>query len=55
MKKFKNNNTLYDSVKMKFINDENLKKNLTQNNTDNKLYGPQGGWSSGRSQNVLKK
>ena len=54
IKEFKNNNTLYDSVKMKFINDENLKKNSTQNNNDNKLYGPQGGWSSGRSQNVLK-
>jgi CCR4-NOT complex subunit CAF16 len=41
---------LYNSVKDKIINNKNIL--LTNNKIDKTLLGPQGGWSSGRSQNI---
>lgn len=47
---FNNKKTIYLSVKNKIINNKN--KKLSKNFIDKKLLGPQGGWSSGRSQNI---
>ena len=52
IKDFKNNDTLYNSIKMKFINDDNLKKKKNNIENNKNVLGPQGGWSSGRSQNL---
>jgi CCR4-NOT complex subunit CAF16 len=41
---------LYNSVKNKIINNKNLQS--INNKIDKHLLGPQGGWSSGRSQNI---
>ena len=39
------------SVKNKILNDKNRNKEDTMK-IDSTLFGPQGGWSSGRSQNL---
>ena len=52
IKDFKNNDSLYNSIKMKFINDDNLKKKKNNIESNKNVLGPQGGWSSGRSQNL---
>ena len=49
LKEFNTGKNLYHSVKNKMINDRNQENII---NIDRNLYGPQGGWSSGRSQNL---
>ena len=50
IKKFINHNNLYNSVKNKIINDINRNENVII--FDKKLLGPQGGYGSGRTNNL---
>jgi len=46
-----NGDTLYNSVKNKFLSDKNIKKDSIEK-VNTKMFGPQGGWSSGRGKNI---
>lgn len=48
---FMNGETLYNSVKNKFLGDKNIKKDSIEK-VNAKMFGPQGGWSSGRGKNI---
>ena len=48
-KEFNTSKNLYYSVKNKMTNEDNQEKRIT---IDNKKLGKQGGWESGRSQNL---
>ena len=50
LKEFNIENNLYLSVKNKILNNKNT--NSLYPNFDKKILGPQGGWSSGHSQNI---
>ena len=49
LKEFNTSKNLYHSVKNKMINEDNQEKRII---IDNKKLGKQGGWESGRSQNL---
>jgi len=51
---FKNGESLYNSIKFKFLSDKNLKKDSIEEISKTTIFGPQGGWSSGRSKNIKK-
>ena len=50
LKEFNIENSLYLSVKNKILNNKNAQP--LNYSFDKKILGPQGGWSSGRSQNI---
>ncbi len=50
LREFNIKNSLYQSVKDKIIKNKNIEP--VSINIDKKILGPQGGWSSGRSQNL---
>lgn len=52
IEKFKNGDSLYNSIKLKFLSDKNLKNDSIVKLNDTSVLGPQGGWSSGRSKNI---